>query len=488
MSTVVIVTVYPDRDHADQPERPAAPTNADTPALWGAQTRLAILNFPISGRRFPIDVVIWLAKLKRSGALVNHDLGLLSAEVSEAIVQAADQIIARDHDDQFPVDVFQTGSGTSSNMNVNEVIATLTGGLAHPNDHVNLGQSSNDVVPTAVRLAAAAAITGQLLPALDTLSAALQRKAAEFEHVVAPGRTHLMDAVPVLLGQEFAAFAAQLDESVEQIEFVRAALLRLPLGGTAVGNGLGTHPDFAHRVLATFDVAELGTEPTGYSRTADRMARQGGHDALVAASGTLNATAVALTKICNDLRWMSSGPSTGLAQIALPSLQKGSSIMPGKVNPVLPEVVVQVAAQVMGNHATITVAGMQGNFELNVTIPVIALNLLESIHLLSNGSSALATNCIDGIVADVDRCRALALRSPALATALNPLLGYDQVEAIVKHASTSDLSIRDAAVAMGLDADVADRTLDVDQIARGIAYEAPADHRNGDIAHQTENH
>ncbi len=469
-----MVTVYPDRPRDLRAERPSPATASGTAALWGAQTELAISNFPISGRRFPIEVIIWLAKIKRSGAIVNYDLGLIDAEVSEAIVRAADRIIARDHDDQFPVDVFQTGSGTSSNMNVNEVIAALAGGVAHPNDHVNLGQSSNDVVPTALRLAACAAITGRLLPALHTLTDGLDRKGDEFAHVVAPGRTHLMDAVPVLLGDEFAGFAAQLRECVEQLEFARTALGRVPLGGTAVGNGLGTHPEFAQRVLTSFDVDELGTEPIVFGRTADRIARQGGHDALVAASGALNTTAVALTKICNDLRWMSSGPSTGLAQISLPSLQKGSSIMPGKVNPVLPEVVIQVAAQVMGNHATITIAALQGNFELNVTIPVIALDLLESIDLLSNGSSALADKCVDGIVADVDRCRALALRSPALATALNPLLGYDRVEAIVKHAAAADLSIRDAAVAMGLDADVADRTLDVDQIARGRSDDPPA--------------
>lgn len=448
---------------------------AGTTPLWGPQTALAIDNFGISGRRFPIDVILWLATLKRCGALVNRELGLIDADISETIVRAADQIIARDHDDQFPIDVFQTGSGTSSNMNVNEVIASLTGGIAHPNDHVNLGQSSNDIVPTAVRLASSAALSQRLLPGLATLIAALDRKAEAFADVVAPGRTHLMDAVPVLLGDEFAGFAAQLGECVEQLEYARSVLVRVPLGGTAVGNGLGTHPEFAHRVLAHLDVAELGAEPLSYHRTADRMARQGGHEALVAASGALNTTAVALTKICNDLRWLSSGPSTGLAQIALPSLQKGSSIMPGKVNPVMPEVVVQIAAQVMGNHTTITTAGMQGNFELNVTIPVIALDLLESIELLSNGSSALATRCVDGIVADVDRCRALALRSPALATALNPLLGYDRVEAIVKHAAAHDQSIRDAAIELGVDADVADHALNVDQIARGVAYQAPTE-------------
>ncbi|HUF99871.1 MAG TPA: class II fumarate hydratase [Ilumatobacter sp.] len=469
MSTVVMVDVYPNDDLGKR----TGPDRRDAAPLWGTETERAIVNFAISGRRFPMEVIVWLARLKRSGAVVNHELGLIGADVSAAIVRAADLIIGRQHDDQFPVDVFQTGSGTSSNMNVNEVIASLTGGLAHPNDHVNLGQSSNDVVPTAVRLAACAAVTGRLLPALAHLSESLDRKAVEFADVVAPGRTHLMDAVPVLLGDEFAGYASQLIECVEQLEFARTALARVPLGGTAVGNGLGTHPEFAHRVLANLNRSDLGAEPTSYGRTADRLSRQGGHDGLVAASAVLNTLAVALTKIANDLRWLSSGPSTGLAQITLPSLQKGSSIMPGKVNPVIPEVVVQVAAQVMGNHTTITVAGMQGNFELNVTIPVIASNLLESIELLSNASTALADSCVDGIVADVDRCRALALRSPALATALNPLLGYDRVEAIVKHAAAGDLSIRDAAVELGVEPDVADRALDVDQIARGVAYEAP---------------
>ncbi len=471
------MTVYPNEAHGEQAKRPEPSVacrqrqrtlTSATTVLWGSQTELAIQNFPISGRRFPLEVIVWLAKLKRAAAVVNHELGLVSQDVSAAIVAAADEIIARHHDDQFPVDVFQTGSGTSSNMNVNEVIAALTGALAHPNDHVNLGQSSNDVVPTAVRLAACAAITGRLLPSLASLIGSLDAKSVEFADVVAPGRTHLMDAVPVLLGDEFAGFAAQLTECVEHIEFVRTALARVPLGGTAVGNGLGTHPDFARRVLATLDVAELGTEPISYNRTGDRMARQGGHEALVAASGALSATAVALTKICNDLRWMSSGPSTGLAQISLPSLQKGSSIMPGKVNPVIPEVVIQVAAQVMGNHTTITVAGSQGNFELNVTIPVIALDLLESIELLSNSSRTLANTCVDGIVANVERCRALAARSPALATALNPLLGYDRVEAIVKHAATQDLSIIDAAIELGVDAAAVARALDLDQVARGI--------------------
>jgi fumarate hydratase class II len=436
-------------------------------ALWGPETDRAVANFPISGRRFPIAVIRWLAELKRAAATTNAEFGLLDGAVSEAIARAATAVAAGDHDDQFPVDVFQTGSGTSSNMNVNEVISALTGGIAHPNDHVNLGQSSNDVVPTAVQLAACAALTSDLLPAIDLLIGALRRRADEFAEVVAPGRTHLMDAVPVLLGDQLASFAEQLAECAEQIATARTYLARVPLGGTAVGNGLGAHPEFAGRVLARLDIGRIGVEPVASADTAVRIARQGAHDAIVAASGALNTTAVALTKICNDLRWLASGPATGLGEISLPALQKGSSIMPGKVNPVIPEVVVQVAAQVIGNHTTITVAGMQGNFELNVMIPVMALDLLESVGLLAAGCRVLAERCVDGITADRDRVRAMAARSPALATALNAVLGYDRVEAIVKHAAVTGQSIRDAAVGLGVDAALVDRALDLDRVARG---------------------
>jgi fumarate hydratase class II len=448
-------------------EYPGAGPAKPAGVLWGTETDKAIANFPISGRRFPPVVISWLAELKGAAAAVNAELGLLDVTVSDAITRAAAAVAAGAHDDQFPIDVFQTGSGTSSNMNVNEVISTLTGRVAHPNDHVNLGQSSNDVVPTAVQLAACAVFTGELLPALDVLIAALRRKADEFAGVVAPGRTHLMDAVPVLLGDQFASFAEQLAECAEQVAAVRTLLARVPLGGTAVGNGLGTHPQFAQRVLARLDRGRLGVTPVAPADTPGRIARQGAHDAIVAASGTLNTTAVALTKICNDLRWLGSGPATGLAEIALPALQKGSSIMPGKVNPVIPEVVVQIAAQVIGNHTTITVAGLQGNFELNVTIPVMALDLLESADLLAAGCQVLAERCVSGITADADRLRAIAARSPALATALNPVLGYDRVEAIVKHAARTGLSIRDAAVELGVDAALVDRALDLDRVARG---------------------
>jgi fumarate hydratase class II len=435
--------------------------------LWGPETDKAVANFPISGRPFPAEVIAWLAELKRAAAAVNAELGLLDDELAAAIGEAARAVAAGDHAGQFPIDVFQTGSGTSSNMNVNEVISALTGGAAHPNDHVNMGQSSNDAVPTAVHLAACAALTGDLLPALDGLIGSLRRKAAEFADVVVPGRTHLMDAVPVLLGDRFAAFAEQLAECAEQVASARTYLARVPLGGTAVGNGLGAHPEFARRVVARLDAARLGVAPVAADDTPGRMARQAGHDAIVGTSGALNTTAVALTKVCNDLRWMGSGPSTGLAELALPALQKGSSIMPGKVNPVIPEVVLQVAAQVIGNHTTITVAGMQGNFELNVTIPVMALDLLESIELLAAGCRVLAQRCVDGITADAGRGRALAARSPALATALNPVLGYDRVEAIVKHAAATGGSIRDAAVELGADPALVDAALDLDRVARG---------------------
>lgn len=446
---------YPDAG-AVKPER-----------LWGAETDKAIANFPISGRRFPLDVIGWLARLKGAAASVNAEFGLLDDERAQAIQRAAVEIASGRHADQFPVDVFQTGSGTSSNMNVNEVISALTGGAAHPNDHVNLGQSSNDVVPTAVQLAACAALTGDLLPALDHLIAAIRGKADEFADVVAPGRTHLMDAVPVLLGDQFAAFAEQLAECREQIAGARPYLARVPLGGTAVGNGLNTHPEFAARVLARLDAGVLGVAPVAQPTTPARIARQAAHDAIVGASGALNTTAAALTKVCNDLRWLASGPATGLAEVALPALQKGSSIMPGKVNPVIPEVVLQIAAQVIGNHTTITVAGMQGNFELNVTIPVLALDLLESIGLLASGCRVLADRCVAGITADPDRLRAMAARSPALATALNAALGYDRVEAIVKHAAATGVSIRDAAVELGADPALVDRALDLDRVARG---------------------
>ena len=356
--------------------------------LWGRETERAIENFRISGEPMPHAVVRWLATVKALAARVNADLGVIDDALAQRIAAAADEIASGAHRDQFPVDVFQTGSGTSTNMNVNEVISTLTDGLAHPNDHVNLGQSSNDTIPTAVQLAACAAITTDLLPAIGRLTVALDDLGAAHPETVRPGRTHLMDAVPVLFADTVGGWVGQLEEAAEQIGAARLPLSRLPLGGTAVGNGLGAHPELAARIVAELSHdPRLGVPP---SVATHRVARQGAHDALVAASGTLVVLATALTKIANDLRWMASGPTSGLAEIALPELQKGSSIMPGKVNPVVPEVVLQVAAQVIGNHTTVTVAGMQGNFELNVMVPVMARNLLQSIALSAAACTSLA--------------------------------------------------------------------------------------------------
>jgi fumarate hydratase class II len=447
-----------------QARSPAGDEPRDRP-LWGRETAAALENFQISGRPMPLAVVHWLARLKAAAARVHGELGELDAGLADAIATAADAVADGDHDDQFPVDVFQTGSGTSTNMNVNEVIATLTDGRAHPNDDVNRGQSSNDTVPTAVRLAACEAIGSSLLPALAELSGALSERAEAFAAVVKPGRTHLMDAVPVLLGDEFAGYAIQLDEAAEHLAETLPRLVRVPLGGTAVGNGLGARPELAASVLDR--LAAGGRLPVAPTSPPGRMARQGAHDALVATSGALVVVATALTKICNDLRWMASGPDTGLAEIRLPELQKGSSIMPGKVNPVVCEAVIQVATRVLGNHTVVAVAGSQGNFELNVTIPVIADALLESIGLLAAGSSTLSRRCVSGIEVDAERCRELAERSLAIATGLNAALGYERVEAIVRTAGRTGRTIREVALAEGVDAAVLDRHLDLDRIARG---------------------
>ncbi|MDW3215816.1 MAG: class II fumarate hydratase [Ilumatobacteraceae bacterium] len=439
----------------------------DAERRWGTETQHAIENFRISDRTMHPSLIRWLALIKSAAATVNADLGLLDRDIADAIVVAADRIVDGEYPDQFPVDVYQTGSGTSTNMNVNEVVAALTDHLAHPNDHVNMGQSSNDVMPTAMRLAACEMIELRLVPATDALVEALRARAAEFADVVKPGRTHLMDAVPVLLGDEFASWAVQIEEASEVIRSSLVQLARVPLGGTAVGNGLGCHPDFPARVLdLVADRAGLTIRP---SSPPDRIARQGGHDAVVAVSGGLNVLATALTKVCNDLRWMSSGPNTGLAEIAIPALQKGSSIMPGKVNPVIPEAVLQVCARVIGNHTTITVAGMQGNFELNVMIPVVADAVLESIGIMTNGCRTLVERCIADVTADVEHARALAARSLPLATALNQDLGYERVEEIVNDARQTGRSVRDAALALGVDPSLVDRRLDLDRIARGAA-------------------
>ena len=441
--------------------------------LWGAETDKAVANFPISGEPVPIRVIHWLGQIKSAAAAVNADLGLLDPDLAAAITRAADAVAAGAHDDQFPVDVFQTGSGTSSNMNVNEVVATLAGGGAHPNDHVNLGQSSNDVFPSAVQLAALEACTVELLPALDTLAAALGERAAAFADVVKAGRTHLMDAVPVTLGQEFAGFASQVRAAARGIAATLDGLGHLPLGGTAVGSGLNTHPEFAARVRERL-AERLPFEAAGaIGAPDDRFAAQAARDPLVATSGALNVLAVALTKICNDLRWMASGPRTGLGEIRLPELQKGSSIMPGKVNPVIPEAVLQVCAQVIGNDTAITVAGMQGNFELNVMIPVMARNLLQSIELSARATRLLAERCVAGIEADAERCWHLAELTLATATALNPEIGYDEATRIVDEAATTGRTLRDVAREHGVSDEVLDRALDLPRIAAGNAATGP---------------
>src|SRR5881227_486794 len=382
--------------------------------LWGGETDKAVKNFPVSGERVPASVVHWLGRIKGAAARTNAELGLLDADVAERIAAAADEVAEGAHDDQFPIDVFQTGSGTSSNMNANEVIANLAGEGVHANDDVNMGQSSNDVFPSAVHLAALGEITTDLLPALEQLAAALEAKAAEFADVVKSGRTHWMDAVPVTLGQEFGGYAAQVREGRARVEATLDRLGKIPLGGTAVGTGLNTHPEFAERVRARL------AEDSGLtiSPPADPFESQAARDGLVEASAALKVLAVSLTKIANDLRFMGSGPRAGLAEIFLPELQKGSSIMPGKVNPVIPEVVTQVAAQVIGNDAAITIGGMQGHFELNVFVPLLARNLLDSIKLLTAASRLLAEKCVDGIEANRETCERYAELTLSAATAL----------------------------------------------------------------------
>src|SRR4051795_941792 len=361
--------------------------------LWGGETSKAVENFPVSGERVPASVVHWLGRIKGAAARTNAELGLLDSDVAERIASAADEVAEGAHDDHFPIDVFQTGSGTSSNMNANEVIANLAGDGVHPNDHVNYGQSSNDVFPSAVHLAALDDATNRLLPALEALEGAFAAKAEEFKDVVKAGRTHLMDAVPVTLGQEFGGYAAQIRLARRRIANALPQVAQIPLGGTAVGNGLNTHPRFAELVRAKLNEATgLDIKPPE-----DPFEAQANRDALVELSGALKVAAVSLTKIANDLALMGSGPRAGIGEIFLPELQKGSSIMPGKVNPVMPEVILQISAQVIGNDTAITIGGLEGNFELNVRIPLIALNLLQSIYLLATGSEAFASRCVEGI-------------------------------------------------------------------------------------------
>jgi len=430
--------------------------------LWGTETRKAIENFPVSGEPIPAPVARWLGRIKAAAARVNAELGLLEPEKAERIAAAADRVAAGELDDQFPIDVFQTGSGTSSNMNANEVIASLSGEDVHANDDVNMGQSSNDVFPSAVHLAALDEATNDLLPALDRLAASLEAKAAEFADVVKSGRTHLMDAVPVMLGQEFGGYAAQVRQGIERVHGALPRVGQVPLGGTAVGTGLNTHPEFAERVRGRL-AAESGL---AVRAPADPFESQAARDALVELSGVLKTLAVSLTKIANDIRLMGSGPRAGLAEIALPELQKGSSIMPGKVNPVLPEVVTQVAAQVIGNDQAIAVGGLQGHFELNVFIPMIARNLLGSIKLLAAASRLFAERCVDGIEANRETCERYAELTLSAATALNPHIGYDRATEIVKEAASSGRSLREVAREQGVDEEILDAALDYRAMAR----------------------
>jgi fumarate hydratase class II len=437
--------------------------------LWGPETAKAVENFPISGETVPVSVVHWLARIKGAAAAVNGELGLLPKRSAARIEKAAGEIAAGKHDRQFPIDVFQTGSGTSTNMNANEVIAKLASDKdpAHPvhgNDDVNMGQSSNDVFPTAVHLAALDVAQNELLPALKQLERSFAKKAKSFQNIVKAGRTHLMDAVPVTLGQEFGGYAAQMALAQERVQSALVHVGQIPLGGTATGTGLNTHPRFAEKVRARL------RKDSGLKQIAaplDPFEAQANRDALVELSGALKVIAVSLTKIANDLALMGSGPRTGIGEIYLPELQKGSSIMPGKVNPVIPEVVLQVSAQVIGNDTAITVGGMQGQFELNVRIPLIARNLLQSLGLLSSATRALAEKCVDGIEVNKAGVAASAGGTLAVATALNGAIGYDKGAAIVSKATASGRPLREVALEEGVDAKLYDETIDLRKIARG---------------------
>ncbi|MFC5718899.1 class II fumarate hydratase [Streptomyces gamaensis] len=418
-------------------------------AKWRAQTQRAVENFPLSGQRLERAHIAALARIKAAAAKVNAGLGVLEKDLAEAVADAAEEVAEGRWDEHFPVDVFQTGSGTSSNMNANEVIATLAterlGRPVHPNDHVNASQSSNDVFPSSIHIAATAAVTGELIPALEHLAAALERKAEEFAEVVKSGRTHLMDATPVTLGQEFGGYAAQVRYGVERLRSALPRLAELPLGGTAVGTGINTPPGFSAAVIA--EVARATGLPLTEAR--NHFEAQGARDGLVETSGQLRTIAVGLTKVANDLRWMASGPRTGLAEIALPDLQPGSSIMPGKVNPVVPEAVLMVAAQVTGNDTTVATAGAAGNFELNVMLPVIARNLLESVRLLANACRLLADRTVDGITANVERAREYAESSPSVVTPLNRYLGYEEAAKVAKKSLAERRTIREVVLESG---------------------------------------
>jgi fumarate hydratase class II len=444
----------------------AVPVNAK----WAAQTQRAVQNFPISGMTIEVALIRALGRIKGAAALQNAEMGALDKAVADAIAAAAAEVANGDWDSEFPIDVFQTGSGTSSNMNANEVIANLateklgTGDRVHPNDHVNMCQSSNDVFPSAIHVATADSLVNQLVPALRTLAAALRAKQQEFKEVVKSGRTHLMDATPVTLGQEFGGYAAAIENGIERIESALPRVGELPLGGTAVGTGINAPEGFAAGVIAKL-ASDTGLP---LRETRDHFEAHGARDALVEASGQLKTIAVSLYKIANDLRWMSSGPRTGLSEIRLPDLQPGSSIMPGKVNPVVPEAVCQVVAQVIGNDATVAFGGSAGNFELNVMLPVIARNILESVRLLSNVSIALADKCIAGIEADEERCRYYAESSPSVGTSLNTHIGYDEAAAVIKQSVKEKKSLREVLLERELlDEDDIDRVLDVMAMTKG---------------------
>ncbi|MDQ0794267.1 aspartate ammonia-lyase [Streptomyces sp. B1I3] len=441
-------------------------------AKWRAQTQRAVENFPISGRRLERAHIEALGRIKAAAAKVNAELEVLDPEIADAIQEAAAEVVAGRWDEHFPIDVFQTGSGTSSNMNTNEVVATLAterlGREVHPNDHVNASQSSNDVFPSSIHIAATAAVTADLIPALEHLAAVLERKSAEFAEVVKSGRTHLMDATPVTLGQEFGGYAAQVRYGVERLHASLPRLAELPLGGTAVGTGINTPPGFSAAVIA--EVARTTGLPLTEAR--NHFEAQGARDGLVETSGQLRTVAVSLTKICNDLRWMASGPRTGLAEINLPDLQPGSSIMPGKVNPVIPEAVLMVAAQVTGNDATVAAAGAAGNFELNVMLPVIARNLLESVRLLTNAARLLADRTVEGITANVERARTYAESSPSVVTPLNKYIGYEEAAKVAKKSLAEGTTIRETVLSGGyvergdLTVEQLDEALDVLRMTR----------------------
>ncbi|RMH20195.1 MAG: class II fumarate hydratase [Gemmatimonadetes bacterium] len=432
-------------------------------ALYGAQTQRAFENFPISGRRFPRRFIQALGLIKRAAAETNAELGLLDDDLAAAIASAATEVAEGRWDDQFVLDIYQTGSGTSTNMNANEVIAHRANQLlgedrVHPNDHVNFGQSSNDTIPTAIHVSARAAIEEELVPALEHLQAALEAKAEAFDHIVKSGRTHLMDATPVRLGQEFAGYAMQVRRCIERVRRGSEELAELALGGTATGTGINTHERFAEKAIARI------SEYVGLSfrEAEDHFEAQGAKDAAVSASGALNTVAVSLTKIADDIRWLGSGPTSGLFEIRLPAIQPGSSIMPGKVNPVMSEAMMMVAARVMGNHTTVTVAGSRGNFELNVMMPVLADALLESIVLLANMARAFTDRCVVGIEANEERARELLEKNPSIATALNPYIGYDRAAEVAKRAAREGRSVREVVIEEGLlPPDVLEEALDV---------------------------